>query len=239
MFCIKSDYDDDDDEITVCVGKQERKFRVSIKRLQAVLPDTKLEDYASYCIPDMERENYDSYRLPEMDERTFELFEHWLRNKTLDELDTDNEDVAKHEMLEYLELYFEATKWGIQDLENLIMDRFRERYKCEDGYFPCFLIKKIYDNTEEGAPLRRYIVDSFLFKSAEWESDNLAEAFNRHFEKGNRGFLLDCYRAALKLAKGKVHDADCHERSPGCDYHKHSDGKECGVEQARKRRKIG
>ena len=75
-----------------------------------------------------------------MDERTFELFDYWLRNETLDELSPDNEEEAKATMLEYLDLYLEATEWGIQDLENIIMDRFRGRYKCSTGYFPCFLI---------------------------------------------------------------------------------------------------
>lgn len=212
------------------VGEKERKFKISKTRLQPILPHIELDDYISHHLPDL-------------DERTFELFEHWLRNKTLDELNQDEEEEeAKATMLEYLDLYFEATEWGIQDLWNVIMDRFRGRNKCEDGYFPCFLIKKIYDNTEEGAPLRRYMVDGFVFKSDGWAPDHLAECFNRHCRKGNHDFLLDCYKAALALARADVVDADFHVEfgeSPGCEYHKHRDGKECGLERARKRRKIG
>lgn len=214
------------------VGKEETQFKVSRKRLQLILPHIELEEY-------------ESHHLPDVDKKTFALFEHWLRNGTLDKLNDEDEEEAKETMLEYLELYFKATEFEIQDLENHIMDRFRERHKCEQGYFPCFLIRKIYDNTQEGAPLRRYIVDSFLFKSCGWVSsdlnidDDLPFEFNRHSEKGNTDFLLDCYKAALALIDEKVGDADCHGRKPGCEYHKHRDGTECGLERATKRRRLG
>lgn len=201
-------------------------YFVSRKRLQPILPHIELEDY-------------ESHHLPDVDERTFNLFNYWLRNKTLDELSLEFEEEAKKTMLEYLELYFKATEWGIQDLENLIMDRFRQRPTCGDGYFPCFLITKIYDNTDPGAPLRRFIVDSFIFKSRGWNQNHLKDSFNRHSEKGNNAFLLDCYSAALELAADKVFDAECDMESPGCKYHNHRDGIECGLERGRKRRRIG
>lgn len=215
------------DEIRVYIGKEEKKFLVSRKQLQPVLPHIQLE-------------NFKSHHLPDVDERTFELFEHWLDKKTLDELDPDDEQEAKHRMLEYLELYFEVDEWEIPDLQNDIMDRFRGRQTCEDGYFPAFLISKIYENTEEGAPLRRYIVNSFLYKSADWFSNQLDPIFEHQVEKGNTAFLLDCYKAALALANGKIHDAEVEDgEDPGCEYHIHKEGKECKSELARKRRKIG
>ncbi|KAL9135447.1 MAG: hypothetical protein Q9175_003358 [Cornicularia normoerica] len=106
------------------------------------------------------------------------------------------------------------------------MDHFRSRHTCEHGYFPYFLIKKIYDNTEEGAPLRRYIVNSFLFKSAY----ALAESFGRHAEKGNTCFLLDCYKAALAFAEDRVANTDLDAGDLGCEYHNHGVGNECMLE---------
>lgn len=221
-----------DDKITVYVGKDKTKFVLSRKRLQPILPHIELEDY-------------DSHRLPDVGVKTFKLFQTWLCNGTLKKLDydTDTQDNsdkdAKATMLEYFDLYFEATEWKIQDLENTIMDRFRERYKCEDGYFPCFLIRKVYDGTEPGSPLRRYIVDSYVYKNGGWDPDTQAQSFHRHSEKGNNDFLFDCYRASLVLAEDNVVDADCHDGTPGCKYHQHRDGQTCGLEHARKKRKIG
>ena len=217
--------------ITVYVGKERTRFTLLRKQVQPILSH-------------MEVGFSNKYFLPDVDTKTFRIFKHWLYKKTLDELDPDAEDKAKEKMLEYLELYFRATEWEIHDLANDIMDRFRGRFQCEDGYFPAFLIKKIYDNTGPGEPLRRYIVDNFLFKSSDWHPDDLQDSFSHHAEKGNTDFLLDCYRGALALAKKKIldpfldtRDSECEVSE--CEYHFHEVGTECGSERARKRRRIG
>ena len=232
---------EEDDAIIVYVGNEKTPFTLSRKLLQPILFHIELEDY-------------EDHHLPHVSKKTFRIFERWLRKKTLDELD-DVDDKAKEMMLEYLELYFKATEWKIYDLANDIMDRFRERYQCEDGYFPAFLIKKIYDNTQPGAPLRRYIVRNFLFKSEAWSSDHLQDSFDHHAEKGNAEFLSDCYRAALTLvkqAKQSIFDPSLDESSEWddyeCDYHIHQkreedeedeDKEECGSQRARKRCRFG
>ena len=234
----ESEEEEEDDGIIVYVGNEQTPFTLSKKQLEPILSH-------------MELEGYKYHHLPDVNKKTFRIFERWLRKKTLDKLDPDVDDKAKERMLEYLELYFKATEWEIYDLANDIMDRFRERYQCEDGYFPAFLIKKIYDNTQPGAPLRRYIVDNFLFKSEAWPPDYVQDWFDHHAEKGNTDFLLDCYQAALALAKDNIldpsfHNRDCKCEDPvhfdcdfECEYHVHQEDEECGSQRARKRRRIG
>ena len=77
----------------------------------------------------------------------------WLETGTLNKLPIED-NLAKASGLLYLELYFQATKWGMQDLENLIMDRFRGRWTCGDGYFHAFLITKIYAETSSESIFR-------------------------------------------------------------------------------------
>ena len=238
-FLPESDDEEDCDQIVVYVGKERTPFTLLRKQLQPILSHIEFEDYKHHHLPDVNR-------------KTFRIFEHWLQKKTLDELDPAAEDKAKETMLQYLELYFKATEWEIHDLANDIMDCFRERYQCEHGYFPAFLIKKIYDNTLPGAPLRRYIVDNFLYKSAGWPSDELQVSFAHQVEKGNTDFLFDCYQAALALAKKRLPDPCLSIWDSDCKYHVHEQGKMCGsllarerrdvvslLERAKKRRKLG
>ena len=217
--------EEDGDKIIVYVGKEKTPFTLLRKQLRPILTHIELEGYKHHHLPDVNK-------------KTFRIFERWLQKKTLDELDPDAEDKAKEKMLQYLELYFKATEWEIHDLANDIMDRFRERYQCDEGYFPAFLIKKIYDNTIPGAPLRRYIVDNYLFKSEAWYSDDLQESFHHHNEKGNTDFLLDCYQAALALASKEITDPSLDESDSDCEYHLHEEGKACGSRRARKKRHM-
>lgn len=131
----------------------------------------------------------------------FSLFIDWLYRKTLPQISRNDEETAKAQVEQYVKLYLSAEEWGIADLKNLIIDTIRARKTCDMGWFPAGPIKHIYDRTESGSPLRRYIVDNFLFKSSRgkgayifyWSDSARGAELKEHLQVGNFDFVLDCY----------------------------------------------
>lgn len=171
------------------VGEDERQFHLFKDKLRPLLSPDDVDTL----------DEIHQHHLPDVSSELFDIFVTWLDTYTLEPMDTNDDESSKEVMLKYLELYLQATEWEIQDLENTIMDHFRLRRTCDDGYFPAFLIKKIYENTDKDSPLRCYIVDSFVFKSSGWYDEDILKKFVHHFEKGNREFVLDCYKAAVNM----------------------------------------
>lgn len=178
-----------EEQVLVLVGEDERQFHLFKDKLRPLLSPDDVDTL----------DEIHQHHLPDVSSELFDIFVTWLDTYTLEPMDTNDDESSKEVMLKYLELYLQATEWEIQDLENTIMDHFRLRRTCDDGYFPAFLIKKIYENTDKDSPLRCYIVDSFVFKSSGWYDEDILKKFVHHFEKGNREFVLDCYKAAVNM----------------------------------------
>ena len=141
------------EDIIVSVGSDSQIFTLPRDVLSEIFPGMDLDYEAassdfSYCDPNI-----------------FVIFGKLLCSGYLADLSEDDEEEAKDLLHLYLEMYFLATFLNVQDLENLIMDKIRDRHTCEDGYFPHFLIKSVYENTEPGSVLREYVADRFLYKS--------------------------------------------------------------------------
>lgn len=175
--------------------------------------------------------------LPTDDPIVLELLITWLYRKKLNAISTIDA-LGKEEATLYVDLYLRAGVWEIHDLQNALVDRLRTRQTCVYGFFPRKLIHKIYEETEPQSPLRSYIVDSFLYKSVEWnEARGLSDPINAYIiltrkralenqlDAGNQDFVLDCYEALFQLcAKSKIRDPD---RKTGCVYHTHKEGGGC------------
>lgn len=171
-----------------------------------------------------------SISLSEEDPKAFELLIGWLYRKTVNEISTADESVAKEEVTLYVDLYLRAYEWDMHELQNALMDRMRARTTCVYGYFPRALIKKIYECTKSLSPLRSYIVDSFIYKGIQWDEQatiswTRTTALKSQLDAGNHLFVLDCYEALFQLcAKSKIREPD---RRTGCAYHTHKEGETC------------
>lgn len=173
------------------------------------------------------------------DPKVFELLINWLYRNKLNAISAPD-GLAEEEATLYVDLYLRACVWKIHKLQNALVDRLRVRQTCVYGYFPRMLIHKIYEKTEPQSPLRSYIVDSFLYKSVEWnEARGLADPIDKNFiltrkralknqlDAGNEDFVLDCSEALFQLcAKSKIRNPD---RKTGCVYHTHGEGEGCGL----------
>ena len=175
-----------------------------------------------------------SVYLPKMNPEIFGLLVNWLYRRTLKKLSPDCEDGAMDQVALYIELYIDAENtYNMPELQNSITDLFRARPTCSLGWFPTEEIGQIYEETSKSSPLRRYIVDTFVFKSYGWKaSSNVAERFPKREDKlraqldaGNQQFVLDCYDALMEtVSQGKIEDPN---DKPRCTYHVHEEGEKC------------
>ena len=76
-----------------------------------------------------------------------------------------------------------------------------------DGSLLLRLAKFMIKFTNRKDPLRRYVVDSFVFKSVEWNTNMTMNEVRSQSSSGNHAFVADCYAAAMDMAaKNKVKD---------------------------------
>ena len=122
-----------------------------------------------------------------------------------------------------------AESWSIAPLKNLIIDTIKARQTCHYGWFPTDLIEHVYAGTSKGSLLRRYIVDSFLFKTSTsvWGEETRAKALKNQADAGNVDFLLECYEGLFGMAyKSRMRNRDPGRRGR-CFYHEHERGVSC------------
>ena len=203
------------EDIIVSVGSDSQIFTLPRDVLTEIFPDMDLDYEAA------------SSDFSCWDPNIFALFEKWLYSRTLADLSEDDEEEAKDLLRQYLEMYFLATIWNVQDLENLIMDKIRDRHTCEDGYFPRSLIKSVYENTEPGSVLREYVADSFLYKSVLWGKEVRHELIKRHLDYGNTDFVYETIVAFDDVED--LLDILHPNRDMDRGYHNHREGRECKV----------
>ena len=150
----------------------------------------------------------------------------WLNERDIPPLSVKSDGDAVTRVHEYVDLYNLACRHDARDLQNAIMDRFRARDTCPQGYFARRLIKRVYENTTVGSKLRKYVVDTFIFKSDNWDIHEVGTWVHRHIEYGNAAFAAEV-EAAWERARGfgRVEDPN---RKGRCAYHYHFRGRRCG-----------
>ena len=217
------------DTIKLYVGPEGKHYSVH----KALL--TQYEWFRKIIFPDgNEIASQDSISLLAETPKAFELLIVWLYRKTLKTISTTDPKVAMEEVSLYFHLYFRAGVWGMDELQNALMDQLRARRSREYELFSRKLIKKIYENTQSHSPLRSYFVDSFIFEGIGGDDPDVEDPVKGSFmgtrrdalaaqlDAGNHAFVLDCYEALFQLcAKSKIRDPD---RRTGCVYHRHLEG---------------
>ena len=125
---------------------------------------------------------------------TVRLLEYWAEHSTLEPLDPDSDENAKTTLLDYIELYKLASDNDVHPLMNDIMDKICERPTCEEGYFPVFFVNACYKSSTPGEPLRRFLVDAFVFKTLSWDDLKRVKLIKRHMDAShhNQTFVVDC-----------------------------------------------
>ena len=105
------------------------------------------------------------------------------------------------------------------------MDHFRARKICEQGYFARQLVARVYDNSIKSSKIRKYLVDTFVFKSHFWERGKRRAWLESHQAYGaeNAQFVADVRSALEKLR----HAPDNPNLKPKCAYHYHFRGSGC------------
>ena len=182
-----------------------------------------------------------TYRLPDWKLEVFEHLQYWLDNGRMQAFGgtiyTDDSDKAR--LFEYLELYQNAQSWGAEIVQNAIMDVIIGRETCYLGYFSIPLVQKIYTMTTEGSHLRRFVVDSFIYKAAGWKTADLLRSrwsLEKHLDRGNKTFVLDCSVASLHgrdLARTRYpNQGDC------CRYHDHQKTVKCDERGSKRRKRV-
>lgn len=124
---------------------------------------------------------------------TIRLFGRWLEQNKLTPLHPRDATVAEAQLLEYIKLYKLASDKHINNLINEIMDRIRARPTCGIENFPAFLIKECYKASTPAAPLRRYLVDSFIFNTKTWTATRRVHMIRYHLDASshNQKFVED------------------------------------------------
>ena len=160
----------------------------------------------------------------------FELLVSWLYRKTLPQFSKDSKETAKKQAWDYYSLYTAAVGWELPGLQNTIIDQFRTAPKDSTyplTWFSSPQINTIFNQTSKDSPQRRYIIDTFLFNSCRYHSDDIAtySTVEVQLENGNHDFVMDYCKALLGVvASTKVKDP---KRKARCEYHVHEDGKMC------------
>lgn len=149
----------------------------------------------------------------------FDWMKEW--SKSLLDIDKANDKMAISQILRLVELYGLAAKLGCRRLQNGILDAFGERNTCPDSYPSRRFIKLVYKHACKYSTLRRYVVDTFVFKSRQWAGNGKDHWIKLHTEYGNRGFVADVVKAE------KVGEFGDPNRKPDCYYHYHSSDKAC------------
>lgn len=173
------------------------------------------------------------------DPRLFKSTIGWLRAGRLDPL-SRNDEVAKQQLNDYLYLYHIVADMKLPTVQNHIVDVIKARKTCHEGWFDASLVSYVYNVTRLGDGLRRYLIDSFVYKSYQQvKHDTTAEAYwstrrstvlSENMDEGNKEFVTD--QADAVAAAEMIQDP--YTRS-ACHYHNHASGFNCPLSLKRKR----
>ena len=152
-----------------------------------------------------------------------ELAYEWLTepSESLLSIEKESEKDDIRHVFRLVELYGIASRLGCHKLENNILDAFGARDTCSDSYPSRRFIKSVYKHTYKYSALRRYVADTFVFKSRQWKGDGKDCWIKLHKDYGNRNFVADVLKAEKAT---ELEDPNCR---PKCYYHYHFTDKAC------------
>ena len=152
----------------------------------------------------------------------------FITENVLPSLSIDNDKAAIHTAFRFVDLYNIARRFDARRLQNCIMNRFRARETCADGYLSRNLIKKAYEYPDARSKLRRYAVDMFLYKAKAWDMGIREKWLDLHARHGNHRFVTDVHQADLKrLLRKRWFEAPNPNDAAKCHYHFHYEGQHC------------
>lgn len=153
----------------------------------------------------------------------------WLINNTLPGMSAHDDKAAIHTAFQLVDLYNIARQFDARGLQNGVMNRFTARETCDDGYFSRSLIRKAYDYADTRSKLRRYAVDTFLYKAQKWEEGKVDKWLDLHIKDGNQQFVADVREAdRLLVLRGKSQSNP--NNAAQCRYHFHLKGHTCAID---------
>ena len=135
---------------------------------------------------------------------------------------------AKEKVFKLVELYGIACQLGCDMLQNDILDAFQARPTCRDSFPSRQFIKAVYQHAPKYSLLRRYVIDTYVYKSANWSSARKRELRKHHTAFGNTALLEDVRKTEKLLAASPsyIEREDPNDRR-SCHYHYHPSKKAC------------
>ena len=206
------------DTITVWSEIDKRNYKVSVRLIRKRVSKFKYDD--NETIFDIVDEVVEYYKRSVLKHALL-----WLETRALEPLPRDDDKDAVTRVHEYIDLYWLAHKHDVRSLQNQIIDSFRARKICKQGYFARKLIWRVYENTVATSKLRKYLVDLFIFKSHFWKHGERENWMSSHEQYGeeNAEFVSDV-KTAIRKIKGVPMDPNSKSK---CAYHYHTRGKRC------------
>ena len=210
--------------------KDEHKAFVFFKKpLQERFPDVNISSV--FC-------NLADADFAKWDPSVFETSISWLRAGHLNPLSHDDH-LAKQQVKDYLYLHHIVFRLQLITVQNHIVDVIKARKTCHEGWYNASLVRRVYNVTENGDGLRRFLVDSFVYKSyrqiirnptakAYW-STHRRSVLAENMAAGNTEFVMD---QADAVAAVRILDP-CTRSA--CHYHNHDPGVICHLSLKRKR----
>ncbi|KAI9676800.1 MAG: hypothetical protein M1829_002895 [Trizodia sp. TS-e1964] len=183
------------DAITVLVGPTEDSFAVHKAPVCEVSP------FFRAALDGNFRESKEGIiKLPDEDPKIFGCFLHWLYNKRLrtptdgiDVLDKTNKKVIPWMVL--IQLYLLGERLQVAGFKNAAVDALAlKSAKGQEALPAAHAIHHAYENTHDSSPLRRLLVDLFIWRStaATLEHDETRDALPRDF-------FVDLATSAMRL----------------------------------------
>ncbi|KAI9716961.1 MAG: hypothetical protein M1828_007475 [Chrysothrix sp. TS-e1954] len=143
---------------------------------------------------------------PDLDEFAFALFVSWIHRRPL------HGPTDFHSTNHYLCLYVLARRFQIEELQNTVMDCFREYYHEERMTAPAFRLQYIYGNTEGPCFMRQFLVYTAAYRASADDADaGLSDSIKGVLRGG--GDLATDFAGAL-IAIGKDDRLDVRKGLP-------------------------
>ena len=185
--------------------------------------------------PEIIRDAIDDVTSADYTKPTLILAYRWLKQMSPETLrlgEIDGEAALKAFRL--VELYAIACELGCYKLQNDILSAFQARDTCRLSYPSRRFIKAVYKHAPKHSTLREYVVDTFVFKSKDWDPVMGRDHWVRlHTEYGNTAFVQDVQRIEKYTAAKRVVGSNPNRRSK-CHYHHHHRGVACSQKQTKK-----
>ncbi len=133
--------------------------------------------------------------LPADNEDTFDVLVEWLYTKRLDDDQLTDWTLC--------DLYLQSDKFQIAKLQCLAMEAVRENFRLYQQAPTCGLVRRVFENTQESDPLRRYLTDvvAFMIRTGRAKTED----YKRILE-ARSPFAVELGKATEKLNGGKPRD---------------------------------